>query len=358
MPIYHTNDTYLPYTVTADDANQYTVVVADGATVGLVGHSRRWYAQRVLRGRTGGTDLPVVRLDSAGQLLEGASPASSTTPVGVVFHGSAPGRPVDGPATRELLAGPAQEALNGLAEPVPLENLGRHPRYVLPNRSSAMLDLLFAEAQELRGTGGELLGRARYVVLWWNREGGASDLVLCGANEEHLGGAFAAHGLRSLEALMERVPSSSPRSMVTAAPPPAPSGVKRPEDYQYPYLWNLNPNMSAYAPDELVTLTFTITNVSDWPTALNYVPPRVTISSVQEGRDVAVLRHGVGHRTLEPGETATFTLMWDQTHFEGGRASAGRYIARIQLADLAVNWLLDSGPQADLILGELPEQMR
>ena len=211
---------------------------------------------------------------------------------------------------------------------------------------------------ELRGTGGELLGRARYIVLWWNREGGASDLVLCGANEEHLGGAFAAHDLRSLEALMERVPSSSPRSMVTAAPPPAPRGVKRPEDYQYPYLWNLNPNMSAYAPDELVTLTFTITNVSDWPTALNYVPPRVTISSVQEGRDVAVLRHGVGHRTLEPGETATFTLMWDQTHFEGGRASAGRYIARIQLADLTVNWLLDSGPQADLILGELPEQMR
>ena len=131
-------------------------MVADGATVGLVGHSRRWYAQRVLRGRIGGTDLPVVRLDSAGQLLEGASPASSTTPAGVVFHGSAPGRPVDGPATRELLAGPAQEALNGLAEPVPLENLGRHPRYVLPNRSSAMLDLLFAEphraTRDRRGT--------------------------------------------------------------------------------------------------------------------------------------------------------------------------------------------------------------
>ena len=76
----------------------------------------------------------------------------------------------------------------------------------------------------------------------------------------------------------------------------------------------------------------------------------MTIYSVQEHRDVAVLRYGDERRVLEPDETASFTTTWDQMHFEGGRAALGRYIARVQLANVANNRFLDSGPQADVIL--------
>ena len=327
-----------------------TVVLADGTPVGLAGHSRRWYGQRVVLGRFGGTGLPVVLLDSAFRLLEFAPLDASITPAAVVYRGPGRGRHVDGPLTREILAQPVQETLKELGEPVPLENLGRHPRYVLRSNSGAMLELLYAKPQKLRGADGGLLGSASYVVLWWSREGGAPDLVLCGTDRLYLGAAFATHGLGSFEALMEGVPSSSPHSVVAAAPLPVPEDVDNPEDYQYPYVWELKPDKSSYLPDELVTLTFKINNISDWPVPLAYMPPRVTIYSIQEHRDVAVLHYGDSHRILQPKETASFSIAWDQGHFESGQAAPGRYIARVQLANLAPNPLLDWGPQADLIL--------
>ena len=57
-----------------------------------------------------------------------------------------------------------------------------------------------------------------------------------------------------------------------------------------------------------------------------------------------------GHRVLQPGEIASFTATWDQMHFEGGRAAAGRYIAQVHLANVATNRGLSPGPQAELIL--------
>ncbi|GEM_PF-5838091 len=327
-----------------------TVVVADGTPIGLAGHARTWYGQQAVWGQMGGTDLPVVLLGAALHLLERSSPPPSIVPAGVVYHGQDRGQPVDGPETRALLAGPVQEVLDRLGEPVELENLGRHPRYVLPNKQTTMLELLFAAPQELRRTGGGLLGKARYIVLWWGRKDGAPDLVICGPNAEHLGGAFTTHGLRSFEELMEGAPSTSPHSIVAATRLPKLKGAPGPEDYQYPYVWELKPDKSAYAEHELVKLTFTVTNVSDWPIPLNYVPPRVTISSIREHRDVAVLRHGDGHRILDPGERASYTITWDQAHFEGELVLAGRYIAQAQVANLAANRLFEQGPRTELIL--------
>ncbi len=247
--------------------------------------------------------------------------------------------------TRELLAVPVEKALKNLGEPVPLENLGRHPQYVLRRVSGTTLELLYATPQELRSADGELLGSARYIALWWDREGGAPDLVLCGTEDgSHLGAAFATHGLSSFEALMEGAPSSSPHSMV-AAERLLPRGYSS-DDYQYPYKWELKTDKSAYAQDELVTLTFTITNISDWPVTLDYLPPRVVIHSLLEHRDVAVLPYGDGHRVLKPHETASFTMIWDQVHFEGGRATPGEYAAHVHLANLVNNWYLHPGPTA------------
>ena len=325
------------------------VVAADGTPVGLSGHGRRWYGQQIVLGGIGGIDLPAVLLESAIGLLEPAPSDADITPASVAYYRPDLARHVDGPATRELLAEPVQEAITGLGEPVSLESLSRRPRSTLPPELGTILELLYATPRELRGADGELLGSARYIALWWDREGGAPDLILCGTDDgNHLGAAFATNGLRSFEALMEGVPSSSPHSMV-AATRLLPSGYSS-DDYQYPYEWELKTDKSAYVQDEMVTLTFTVTNISDWPVTLDYVPPRVTFYSEQEHRVVAVLRYGDGRRVLRPDETASFTMIWDQMHFEGGRAAAGRYIARVQLANLETNWWLDKGPQTDVIL--------
>ena len=335
-----------------------TVVVAgDGTPIGLASHARRFYGQQIVLGGLSLRYLPAVLLDSAIPLLEGGPSDADITPAAVAYYGPDVTRNVDGPVTRELLAEPVQKALKNLGESVPLESLSRRPRSTRPHELGTILELLYATPQELRGADGELLGSARYIALWWDREGGAPDLVLCGTEDgNHLGAAFAAHGLGSFEALMEGVSSSSPHSMVAAAPLLAPEyGYDREYgysiyDYQYPYEWELKTEKSAYVQDELVTLTFTITNTSDWPVPLDYVPPRVAIFSYQERRDVAVLPYGDGHPVLQPDETASFTMTWDQVHFEGGRAEAGGYTARVHLANLATNPWLAPGPQTELIL--------
>ena len=217
---------------------------------------------------------------------------------------------MDGPVTRELLAVPVQEALKDLGEPVPLESLSKRPESTRPPELGTILELLYATPQELRGPDGELLGSARYIALWWDREGGAPDLILCGTDGgTRVGAAFATHGLDSFEVLMEGVPSSSPHSMVAAEWLHAPDyGYDRDygysvDDYQYPYEWELKADKPAYSQDELVMLTLTLTNTSDWPVTLDYVPPRVTIRSDQDSRYVAVLPYGDGHRVLQPHET-------------------------------------------------------
>ena len=324
-----------------------TVVVAgDGTPIGLASHAGRFYGQSIVLGGLSLRYLPAVLLDSAIHLLERPPSDLDLTPAAVAYYRPDGTKAVDGPVTRELLTEPVQEALKDLGEPVPLESLSKRPGSVRPPELGTILELLYATPQELRGADGELLGSARYIALWWDREGGASDLVLCGTDDgNHLGAAFATNGLRSFEALMEGAPSSSPHSMVTAARL-RPPGYDSSDDYQYPYGWELKTDKSAYVKGEPVMLTLTLTNTSDWPVTLNYVPPRVVIHSLLEHRDVAVLRHGDERRVLQPDETASFTMTWDQMHFEGGRATPGHYVAHVHLANFASNWSLSAGPTA------------
>ena len=321
------------------------VVAADGTPIGLAGNTRKFDGQSIVLGGLNIEYLPAVLLDSAFQLLEGVPSDADITPAGVAYYGPDRIPPVDGPVTRDLLAEPVQKALKGLGDSVPLENLSRRPSSLRPPELGTILELLYATPQELRGADGELLGSARYIALWWDREGGAPDLVLCGTDDgNHLGAAFATHDLSSFERLMEGAPSRSPHSMV-AAERLLPPGYSS-DNYQYPYEWELKTDNSAYIQDELVALTFTVTNSSNWPVTLDYLPPRVTIWSIQEARYVAVLPYGHGHRVLQPHETASFTMTWDQVHFEGGRATPGHYVAKVHLANLANNWYLSPGPTA------------
>ena len=338
-----------------------TVVVAgDGTPSGLASHAGRFYGQSIVLGGPSIDYLPAVLLDSAIQLLERVPSDADITPAAVAYYGPDRTKAPEGPVTRELLADPVQKALKDLGEPVPLESLSKRPGSLRPPELGTILELLYATPQELHGANGELLGSARYIALWWNREGGGPDLVLCGTDDgNHLGAAFATHGLSSFEALLEGMPSNSPHSIVAAERLHAPEyGYDREhgisiDDYQYPYEWELKTDKPAYSQDELVMLTLTLTNTSDWPVTLDYVPPRVTIRSDQDSRYVAVLPYGYGHRVLQPHETASFTMTWDQMHFEGGRATPGRYFAMAHLANLADRrGLLSAGPISDPLVLE------
>ena len=287
-----------------------TIVVAgDGTPIGLARYAWSFHGQSVVLGGLSLRYLPAVLLDSAIHLLERPHSDLDITPAAVAYYRPDGNKAPDGPVTRELLAVPVQEALKDLGEPVPLEGLSRRPGSTRPPELGTILELLYATPQELRGPDGELLGSARYIALWWDREGGAPDLILCGTDGgTRVGAAFATHGLDSFEVLMERVPSSSPHSMVAAEWLHAPDYGYSVDDYQYPYEWELKADKPAYSWDELVMLTLTLTNTSDWPVTLDYVPPRVTIRSDQDSRYVAVLPYGYGHRVLQPHETASFTM--------------------------------------------------
>ena len=79
----------------------------------------------------------------------------------------------------------------------------------------------------------------------------------------------------------------------------------------------------------------------------------MTIRSDQDSRYVAVLPYGYGQRVLQRRETASFTMTWDQVHFGGGRATPGRYFAKVHLANLSDRWgLLSAGPIADPLVLE------
>ena len=178
------------------------VVAADGTPIGLASHARRFYGQSVVWGGLTLRYLPAVLLDSAIHLLERPPSHLGITPAAVAYYGPERIPPVDGPVTRELLAEYVQEALRNLGESVPLEHLSRRPGSTRPPELGTILELLYATPQELRSADGELLGSARYIALWWDREGGAPDLILCGTDDgNHLGAAFATNGLRSFEAL-------------------------------------------------------------------------------------------------------------------------------------------------------------
>ena len=328
------------------------MVAGDGTPIGLARYAWSYHGQSVVLGALSLRYLPAVLLDSAIHLLERPPSHLGITPAAVAYYGPDLTRAVDGPVTRELLAKPVQEALKDLGEQVPLESLSKRPGSTRPPELGTILKLLYVTPQELRSADGELLGSARYIALWWDREGGAPDLILCGTDEGgHLGAAFAAHGLDSFEEFMEGAPSSSPHSMV-ATDRLRPSGYSS-HNYQYPYEWELKTDKATYVEDELVTLTFTVTNISDWPVTPSYMPPRVTIRSDQDSRYVAVLHYGDEHRALQPHETASFTMTWDQMHFGGGRATPGRYFAMAHLANLEDRrGQLSAGPISDPLVLE------
>ena len=204
------------------------VATREGTPLGLAGERWSWSGSGLaLGGPAPGPDQAAVLLGSALRLLEADSPDDAVTPAAVAYHGQSWGRFLDGPAARTLLAGPVQDVLRNLGEPVALDGLGGRPSGLLRLMAGTVLHLAYPEPQELRSPDGTLLGSGRYIVLWWAREGGAPDLVLCGPDSRHLGAAFATHDLDAFAALIEDIPSSG-RGLVRTAALPVPGDAAAP----------------------------------------------------------------------------------------------------------------------------------
>ncbi len=324
------------------------VVTRSGALVGLADGQRAWFgAGPRPSGPPPGPDQPAVLLSSALQLLDAVSPDGDAIPAAVAYHGLGWGRFVDGPITREVLGQPVQEALSRLGDPVSLEGLGQRATGIIGSRSpwsGTALELIYAQPQELRAAAGDLLGSGRYIVLWWGRGEGEPDLVLCGTEPNYLGAAFVAADLKAIEPVAEEAPGST-RSMVKAEPLP-----KLPIFSQYPYQWSLEPDQEEYSPGQAVTLTFTVTNISQWPMPLDYLPPMVIFRNELDSQDVAALQYGDAHHILNPGEMVTFPVTWDQTNATGDRVPPGQYGAQARVANTAQRVWLTPGPRVQFVL--------
>lgn len=326
-----------------------TVVVSrSGTPIGLVGGMRSWWGAQVPpSGPPPGPNQPVVLLSSALQLPDTASTQDKSIPAAVAYHGLNRGGFIDGPITREVIAQPVQEALRRLSEPVSIEGLGQRARRIIGSGSpwsGTVLELLYAQPQELRTADGELLGSGRYIVLWWDRGEAEPDLVLCGTEPDYLGAAFAASDLTFVEPIVEQAPRST-RSVVKAEPLPKLSRYS-----QYPYQWSLKQDQEEYSPGQVVTLTFTVTNVSQWPMPLDYLPPTVTFRSTLDRQYVAAVQHGDEHRILAPDETVSLLVTWDQADVMGRQAPPGRYVAEVSIANTSHRFWLSSGPRTEFVL--------
>jgi hypothetical protein len=307
-----------------------TITDRDGRPIGITQRAGwQWTGTSIhTGGPLPGPDQPIVLLDSALALLDGRPREAAAIPAAVAYHGGTWGRLADGPITRELIADEVSEVLRQVGEPVALEDLGQRPRRVLGQQRGTFLELLYAEPQRLRSPGGDVVGQGRYIALWWRRDAGLPDLLLCGETSHRLGAAFAMPHLGHLEAVMERAPGSS-RSVVQAAPLPIDD-----EDFRsYPYTWTFAADQQTYAPGEPVRFTVAVTNASEFSMPLDFTPPMVLIHGIGASRDVALLPHGDDHQSLSPGETATFDITWDARTAWGNQAPTGDYQAQALIAN-------------------------
>lgn len=332
-----------------------TITDLDGQIIGITQRAGgQWTGTSFsAHGPFPGPDQPIVLFESALALLDGSPERAGTLPAAVAYHGANQRenwlRLADGPATQDIIADPVQELLGRVGEPINVEDLGQRARRVLGDEAGFFLELLDPEPQTLRTPDGEAVAEGRYIVLWWGREAGLPDLLLCGETADRLGAAFAMPLLGHLEQVRDEAPRSS-RSVVRAAPLPVGD-----EDFRsYPYKWTFATDKESYAFGEPVRLTLAIKNISGFSMPLNFTPPMVLIRGIGPRRDVALVPHGNGHRDLRPGETATFEITWDAQTAWGELAPPGDYQAQALIANNVSEFSVYgvTGPQAEFTVTE------
>jgi hypothetical protein len=89
---------------------------------------------------------------------------------------------------------------------------------------------------------------------------------------------------------------------------------------------------NSYQPGEPVLITVSLLNMTaDVLTMVEY-PPILSLMRADNNQAAYTFRAGSGTRVIEPEQTATFTLSWDQRSDSGQQVAPGRYY--VELEDL------------------------
>jgi hypothetical protein len=300
--------------------NGALVVNREGRLLGMVGPHQWWGTAILWGGPSPGPPWALVRATSLLSLLEAdLAERASSLPAAISYHGQNWAKGIDSPVNRDLLSGPAQIAMNSLGGPAPVENLGQEPRSILGYGPGTVLELVYPHPQELRASGGEFLGQARYVAFWWDREDGKPDMVLCGAQPGRVGAAFLAEDLTELKTAVASAPVLG-RSTVDFDPLPG-----YPDDYHL--TWRLSPNKDTYHTGEEVEFTVTIKNQTQWPISAHPVPPALEVRQVGGPGPVPWWQHlpEDANQVIPAQQEMTLVIPWPQVDHNGNPVPPGEY---------------------------------
>lgn len=112
------------------------------------------------------------------------------------------------------------------------------------------------------------------------------------------------------------------------APPPLPAPPSAP--IRPTLELTATPAQTAYLPGEAVTVEFSFKNVSSEPITVRPFLPGIQIMLPRPHGIVRSFAAGWGDLKLEPGETVTHTLVWDQQDSSGQQVAPGYYYIDIE----------------------------
>jgi hypothetical protein len=196
------------------------IVSQEGHIAGLAHQVWSWFGDGGFgpRGPAREPSQPVVLFITALDLLDGVNTDAGIIPAALAYHGDGWLQFKDGPVTRKMSAQPVQQILYGLGNPVTFKGLGQTSPVTLRNEDGTFLELVYAQPRQLRTAKGDVLGKGRYIVLWWRRADGQPDLVLCGSQPGRIDAAYFAPTLGHIEGLMAHAPGSGDSLVIADRP--------------------------------------------------------------------------------------------------------------------------------------------
>jgi hypothetical protein len=89
-------------------------------------------------------------------------------------------------------------------------------------------------------------------------------------------------------------------------------------------------NQGAYRPGETVQIEVTLRNAASQPFTIPQFPPVLSLMQASSGQPVYSFSGGQNSRTLASGESAGFTLSWNQLDAQGRHAAFGVYYLELE----------------------------
>jgi hypothetical protein len=87
---------------------------------------------------------------------------------------------------------------------------------------------------------------------------------------------------------------------------------------------------SAYLPGESVNIVVNLKNISAQPVVLENYPPSISLMSADSKQPVYTINSGKLAQKIDPGQTVSYVITWDQTDAKGRHASPGSYYLELE----------------------------